>query len=78
MTIKDFDWPNEINYPRPDYLSSLRKRLVPQLLYKGSILNSWDKKICVAIHEGFFNTLPGLPIVDEHDADVAWHIYSLV
>ena len=29
---------------RPDYLSSSRKRLVPQLVYKGAILKSWGKK----------------------------------
>lgn len=34
------DWSKEINYPRPDYLSSSRKRLVPQLMYKGGILKS--------------------------------------
>jgi hypothetical protein len=28
------------NLPRPDYLSSSRKRLAPQLLYKGFILNN--------------------------------------
>jgi len=38
------DWSNEPNYPRPDYLSSSRKRLVPQLLFKGGILHSWKKK----------------------------------
>ena len=27
----------------PDYLSSSRKRLVPQLIYKGSILKAWGK-----------------------------------
>lgn len=32
------------NYPRPDYLSSSRKRLAPQLLFKGGILNSWGKR----------------------------------
>jgi hypothetical protein len=34
----NFDWSNERNYPRPDYLSSSRKRLAPQLIYKGGIL----------------------------------------
>ena len=29
------DWTNEANYPRPDYLSSSRKRLAPQLIFKG-------------------------------------------
>ncbi len=29
----DMDWTKERNYPRPDYLSSSRKRLAPQLIY---------------------------------------------
>lgn len=36
-------WPSK-NYPKPDYLSSSRKRLAPQLIYKGGILNKWGKK----------------------------------
>ena len=39
------DWSKEPNYPRPDYLSSSRKRLVPQLLFKGGILHSWKKRL---------------------------------
>ncbi len=45
----DMDWSKETNYPRPDYLSSSRKRLAPQLLYKGGILSAWNKKIGVAL-----------------------------
>jgi hypothetical protein len=36
------EWPTK-NYPTPDYLSSSRKRLAPQLIYKGGILNKWKK-----------------------------------
>jgi hypothetical protein len=61
----------------PDYLSSSRKRLVPQLIYKGSILKAWGKKQAVALHEGFFNTLPSLPTTDPAHADIAWLIYGL-
>lgn len=75
--ITDFDWSQEKNYPRPDYLSSSRKRLLPQLIYKGAILNNWQKKTAVALHEGFFNTLPELPTVSKNEADIAWLIYSL-
>ena len=39
----NLDWSKEENIPRADYLSSSRKRLVPQLIYKGGILNSWGK-----------------------------------
>lgn len=62
---------------RPDYLSSSRKRLVPQMLYKGSILQTWQKKQTVALHRAFFETLPTLPEVKREDADIAWLIYEL-
>ena len=71
------DWLNQPNYPRPDYLSSSRKRLAPQLIYKGGILQSWGKKIAVALNKGFFGTLPNLEPVDEKEANVAWFIYDV-
>ncbi len=73
----DMDWRKETNYPRPDYLSSSRKRLVPQLLYKGGILNAWNKKIAVALDEGFFSTLPNLKNVKPEQADIVWLVYNL-
>lgn len=33
------DWSKHPHYPGPDYLSSSRKRLAPQLLFKGGIFN---------------------------------------
>jgi len=71
------DWSKEPNYPRPDYLSSSRKRLVPQLLFKGGILHSWEKKIAVALNKSFFATLPNMKQVPKSDADIAWLIYDL-
>jgi len=71
------DWTQEANYPRPDYLSSSRKRLAPQLIFKGGILNSWGKKSAVALNKGFFATLPKLPEVTKRDADIAWMIYDV-
>lgn len=71
------DWSAEPNYPRPDYLSSSRKRLVPQLVYKGGILHSWKKKIAVALNKSFFATLPTLEQVSKNEADIAWLIYDL-
>jgi hypothetical protein len=73
-----FDWSNERNYPRPDYLSSSRKRLAPQLIYKGGILQHWNKKMAVALDNSFFKTLPELPETEEKDADIAWFVYDLV
>lgn len=65
------------NYPRADYLSSSRKRLAPQLLYKGGIFKQWQKKQAVALHKSFYATLPELPEVAPQEADIAWFLYSL-
>ena len=73
----DMDWSRRTNYPRPDYLSSSRKRLAPQLVYKGGILNAWNKKIGVALDRGLFDTLPDLQRVTPQQAEIAWFIYDL-
>lgn len=73
----NMDWSKETNYPRPDFLSSSRKRLAPQLLFKGGILHTWNKKIVVALDESFFCTLPTLEVVDKADADIAWLVFDL-
>ena len=52
------DWSDQPNYPRPDYLSSSRKRLAPQSLFKGGILHSWRRKCAVALNKSFYDTLP--------------------
>ncbi len=62
---------------RADYLSSSRKRLAPQMLYKGTIFQAWGKKQAVALHRAFFETLPPLPEVSEHQADLVWLVYDL-
>ena len=72
----DFHW-NGRNYPHPDYLSSSRKRLIPQMLYKGGIFKAWNKKQCVAIQKSFFYTLPKLPQTTKDNADIAWFLYEL-
>jgi hypothetical protein len=71
------NWSKEPNYPRPDYLSSSRKRLAPQLLFKGGILHGWKKKIAVALNKNFFDTLPEMRRVSRSKADIAWLIYDL-
>lgn len=71
------DWSSQPNYPRPDYLSSSRKRLAPQLLFKGGILHSWRKKTAVALNKSFFETLPPLKKVSKSKADISWLIYDL-
>jgi hypothetical protein len=69
-------WPAK-GYPNPDYLSSSRKRLAPQLLFKGNILHAWGKKLAVVVQKGFYDQLPTLPEVEKHNADLAWLIYDL-
>lgn len=60
----NMDWTKHSRYyPRPDYLSSSRKRLAPQLVYKGGILNAWKKRMAVALHSEFYKTMPKLPKV---------------
>lgn len=72
------DWSARPNYPTPDYLSSSRKRLAPQLIFKGGIFKAWNKRIAVALNRGFFNTLPKLEEVAPEKADIAWLVYDLV
>jgi len=76
-TRHTMDWRKQPNYPRPDYLSSSRKRLAPQLIYKGGILRSWGKRQVVALHRRFYDTLPDLPEVEPHEAEIAWLLYDL-
>jgi len=72
-----FDWSHELHYPRPDYLSST-KRLAPQLMFKGGILNAWGKKLAVALDAGFVDSLPSLRPVDPSVSDLVWLVYKLV
>jgi hypothetical protein len=73
----DMDWSHEKHYPSADYLSSSRKRLAPQLIFKGGILHSWSKKMAVAVDQPFMDELPDLPKVPKAKADVAWLVYKL-
>ena len=77
LTQTTFDWSGRREYPRPDYLSSSRKRLAPQLIYKGGILKAWNKKTAVVIDRKFFATLPRLEEVSRASADMAWLVYDL-
>lgn len=72
----EMEWPSP-SYPTPDYLSSSRKRLAPQLIFKGGILRKWGKKMAVAVQTPFFEQLPSLPEVAVADAEIAWLTYDL-
>lgn len=73
-----FSWSQAFKYPKPDYLSSSRKRLIPQIIAKGSILKQWNKKQVVALQTSFYNTLPALPEFDKDDSDFAFFLYDLI
>ena len=75
--MPDFQWQHALKYPKPDYLSSSRKRLIPQIIAKGSILKQWNKKQAVAMQTTFYNTLPPLPVVNQSFADFAFFLYDL-
>jgi hypothetical protein len=77
-THAQMDWSTQPNYPRPDYLSSSRKRLAPQLLFKGGILHSWQKKTAIALDRASFDMLPELEEVSRGEADIAWILYALL
>ncbi len=72
----DFTWSGP-NSPKADFLSSSRKRLAPQMLYKGGILKAWGKKQAVALQTSFFQTLPQLKETSTTKADIAWLLYDL-
>ncbi|MDR2469878.1 MAG: hypothetical protein LBD27_05280 [Tannerella sp.] len=73
----DFNWTQALKYPKPDYLSSSRKRLIPQIIAKGSILHQWNKKQAVALQTSFYETLPPLPEVSKSESDFAFFLYDL-
>jgi len=72
------DWSGQPHYPNPDYLSSSRKRLAPQLMFKGGIFRAWGKKVAVALQSPLFETLPALEEIEPAQADIAWLVYDLV
>lgn len=74
----DFSWIQAFKYPKPDYLSSSRKRLIPQIIAKGSILKQWNKKQVVALQTSFYNTLPALNEFDKAESDFAFFLYDLI
>lgn len=74
----EFNWPQAFKYPKPDYLSSSRKRLIPQIIAKGSILKQWNKKQVVALQTSFYNTLPTLPEFDKAESDFTFFLYDFV
>lgn len=74
----DFKWINPLKCPKPDYLSSSRKRLIPQIIAKGTILKQWNKRQAVALQTSFYETLPTLPEYSKDESDFAFFLYDLI
>jgi hypothetical protein len=72
-----FDWSRKEKYPSPDFLSSTRKRLMPQLLSKGEILQAWKTKQAILVDERFYQHVPDFKEVPPRDAEVVWLICTL-
>ena len=73
-----FNWSGQAFYPRPDYLSSSFKRLVPQIVVKGAIVKQWQKKQAIVLQKSLFENIGPLPEVLSQQADLVWFIYDLV
>lgn len=72
-----FDWSGKQKYPSPDFLSSTRKRLMPQLLSKGEILQAWKTKQAILVDERFYEHVPDFKEVAQRDAEVVWLVCRL-
>lgn len=72
-----FEWNVREKYPVPDYLSSTRKRLMPQLLSKGEILQAWKTKQAIVVDESVYARVPDFKEVPSDEAEVMWLVCSL-
>lgn len=72
-----FDWSGRKKYPSPDFLSSTRKRLMPQLLSKGEILQAWKTKQAILVDERFYQHVPDFKEVPQREAEVVWLVCTL-
>ena len=62
---------------RPDWRSSIAKRLMLQLQVKVPTLRRWGKKLAVAVDQPFFDAIGGPsenPSTDLNDGDIIWLI----
>lgn len=67
------------NPPRPDWLSSV-KRLIRQITVKGAILNSWNKRMAIALEAQFYQNiwvLDNIANVPPEEAQIGWYLYTL-
>lgn len=63
-------------YRRPDWRSSIQKRLMPQLSLKVPLFRRWGKKFFVATDRSFFEQIPAMRTVRTlANSEVSWLIY---
>jgi len=61
---------------RPDYRSSIQKRLMPQLALKMQAFRAWGKKFFVATDELFFENVPAMRLQSSFDnSEITWFVY---
>jgi hypothetical protein len=63
-------------YRRPDWRSSIQKRLMPQLSLKVPIFRRWGKKFFVATDSVFFGNIPSFRKVESFpNSEITWLVY---
>src|SRR5690554_1121351 len=60
-----------------DLKSSGPKRLGPQIIQKGKIMEAWGKKMAIVLEEKILTCLPAIEMVSRREAEIAWIIYGL-
>lgn len=69
----------ESAYRRPDWRSSIQKRLMPQLSLKVPLFRRWGKKFFVATDSVFFDRIPHFRNVGSiANSEVTWLVYPFV
>lgn len=61
---------------RPDWRSSIQKRLIPQLSLKVPVFRRWGKKFFVAVDREFFGNVPEFKRADSvENSEITWLVY---
>ena len=61
---------------RPDWRSSIQKRLMPQLMLKVPVFRRWGKKFFVAVDTNFFGNIPTFRHANSFDnSEITWLVY---
>src|SRR5262249_9771065 len=67
---------DENSLRRPDWRSSIQKRLMPQLMLKVPVFRRWGKKFFVAVDTNFFENIPPFRHANSlENSEITWLIY---